>query len=153
MGDNPEMYVPKSPEKDSLLRQKIHLISSNEKIRFLIVGGLNTVVGLLVFYATQYFFGKYITYIGSVLFAHFLVSGFGFFLYRRFVFKVSGNVMLDFLRFQSVYSFSLISNLVILPILVSACGWNVYIAQTVTVLIVTVVSFIGHKFFSFRRAQ
>ena len=132
---------------------KVNTLASNEKLRFLIVGGVNTVFGLLTFYAIQFVIGKYITYIGSVLVAHFLVSGIGFVLYRRYVFKVSGNTFIDFIRFQSVYSISLISNLLILPILVSGFHWNVYLAQTVAVFAVTFLSFVGHKFFSFRRPQ
>jgi putative flippase GtrA len=118
-----------------------------------VVGGINTVLGLLVFYLVQYFFGKYITYIGSLLTTHLLVSTLGFILYRKYVFKVRGNVLVDFFRFQSVYSVSLISNLVILPVLVSGLHWNVYVAQTLTIAAVTVVSFLGHKFFSFQRPK
>lgn len=125
----------------------------NDKFRFLVVGGINTILGLLTFYVIQFFWGKYVTYIGSVLITHFLISGAGFIMYRRYVFRVTKNVLVDFLRFQSVYSFSLISNLVILPILVSGLKWNVYVAQTVTVLVLTVVSFLGHKLFSFRRPK
>ena len=124
---------------------------NNEKIRFLLVGGINTVLGLLLFYLVQFFIGKYITYIGSLLTTHLMVSTIGFILYRKYVFKVTGNLLVDFFRFQSVYSVSLISNLVILPVLVSGFHWNVYVAQTLTIAAVTVVSFLGHKLFSFQR--
>lgn len=136
-----------------LAKLKSFLLSliKNEKIRYLLVGGFNTAFGLLVFYCVQFLFGNYITYIGSLLSTHLIVSTLGFVLYRKYVFKVSGNLVVDFLRFQSVYSVSLIANLLILPLLVSGLHWNVYLAQTVTVGVVTVVSFIGHKIFSFRR--
>lgn len=136
----------------SKLSSTVRRLYGNEKVRFLIVGGINTVLGLLVFYVVQYFIGKYVTYIGSLLVTHFLVSTLGFVLYRKYVFKVTGNRLVDYIRFQSVYSISLISNLIILPILVSGLHWNVYLAQTLTVIGVTFVSFIGHKFFSFRRS-
>lgn len=132
---------------------RVRRLLGNEKVRFLIIGGINTVLGLLVFYVVQFLIGKYVTYIGSLLVTHFMVSTLGFVLYRKYVFKVTGNLFVDYVRFQSVYSISLISNLIILPILVTGLHWNVYFAQTLTVIGVTFVSFIGHKFFSFRRSS
>ncbi len=124
---------------------------ADQRMRFLVVGGVNTVVGFLTFSAIQYFFGHVVGYLGSLFISHFLVSIAAFALYRRFVFVVRGKVLIDFLRFQGVYAVSLAANAVLLPILVSGFHWNVYVAQASSVIIVTIVSFVGHKYFSFRR--
>jgi putative flippase GtrA len=125
---------------------------ADQKMRFLIVGGVNTVVGFLTFSAIQYFFGQNVGYLGSLFISHFLVSIAAFTLYRRYVFVVKGKLLMDFLRFQGVYMVSLGANALLLPILVAGFYWNVYVAQASSIVIVTIVSFVGHKYFSFRRA-
>lgn len=125
---------------------------ADERARFLIVGGINTVVGYGLFVLIQWLFGAVISYIGSVLIAHLLASMLAFTLYRRWVFRAGGTMVVDFLRFQVVYLIPLAANLLALPILVAVVGLNVYAAQALIVVVSTVVSFLGHKYFSFRRA-
>lgn len=125
----------------------------DERLRFLLVGGLNTAVGYGLFALVQWSVGRWISYFASLLIAHLCASLLAFVLYRRLVFRVSGNVVIDFLRFQTVYLIPLASNLILLPILVAGLGWNVYLAQASIVIVTTVVSFLGHKYFSFRRAR
>lgn len=126
--------------------------ASNEQLRFITVGGFNTILGLIAYSTIQYFYGQFIGYLGSLLIAHFLVSILAFFLYRQFVFNKSGTALIDFLKFQAVYSVSLGINLVVLPLVIHQTGFNPYIAQIISVLLVTIISYLGHKFFSFRRS-
>ena len=128
-------------------------VLGDERLRFLLVGGLNTAVGYGLFALVQWSVGRWISYFASLLIAHLCASLLAFVLYRRFVFRVSGNVVVDFLRFQTVYLIPLAANLVVLPILVAGLGWNVYLAQASIVIVTTIVSFLGHKYFSFRRAR
>ncbi|MBC7724970.1 MAG: GtrA family protein, partial [Burkholderiaceae bacterium] len=74
--------------------------------------------------------------------------------HRRFTFGVSGRtgIVLDFVRFESVYVVMLAINAAALPLLVEVVGWPSFLAQAAIVVVTTVVSFFGHKFFSFRRA-
>jgi putative flippase GtrA len=130
---------------------RIRALLADERVRFLLVGGFNTAVGYLVFVLVQWSIGHFVTYLGSVLISHLLTSVGAFALYRRVVFRVTGSLVLDFLRFQTVYIVPLVCNLVALPLLVSLAGWNVYLAQAVIVVVSTTISFLGHKYFSFRR--
>ncbi|MEO8263344.1 MAG: GtrA family protein [Pseudolysinimonas sp.] len=123
----------------------------DQRVRFVLVGGVNTVVGYGLFSLTQFLIGGVISYFGSLLIAHLIASVLAFVLYRRWVFRVEGTVVVDFLRFQVVYLIPLAANLLALPLLVAVAGWNVYLAQAVIVVMSTIVSFVGHKFFSFRR--
>lgn len=123
----------------------------DERVRFAVVGGVNTVVGYGFFSLFQYLLGAHIWYVVSLLLAHLCASFLAFLLYRLFVFRVRGNVIIDFLRFQLVYLVPLTANVLALPALVEWAGLNVYLAQAVIVVVSTVISFVGHKFFSFRR--
>lgn len=125
-------------------------LAGNQQIRYLSVGVFNTLLGLLTYFLIQYIYGFYIGYLGSLLFAHFLVSFVAFILYRKFVFYKTGNVVLDFLKFQAVYSVSLGINLIVLPAVILATGVNPYMGQVFSITIITVISYFGHKYFSFR---
>jgi putative flippase GtrA len=57
----------------------------------------------------------------------------------------------DFARFVTVYAVSIGINAVVLPVLVEVVGVPPVLAQAVVVLITTLLSFVGHRTFSFRR--
>ncbi|MEO5921593.1 MAG: GtrA family protein [Pseudolysinimonas sp.] len=131
----------------------IRRLLADERTRFLLTGGINTVVGYGLFALVQWTVGHLIGYVASLLIAHLLASLLAFTLYRRYVFRVSGRWFVDFLRFQTVYLLPLAANVVALPLLVAVAGLNVYLAQAMIVIVSTVVSYFGHKYFSFRRKR
>ena len=122
-------------------------------MRFLIFGGINTVIGYGLFALFELFLGKYIGYLGSLYVSYALATILAFYLHRRFTFRAStsGKVVVDFLRFQSVYLVSLLVNTAALPLLVEWFGLKPLVAQAVIVVITTAISYVGHKWFSFRR--
>ena len=73
-----------------------------------------------------------------------------FVLYRRFVFRVRGHVWRDLARFESVYITALAINSVALPAVVHL-GMERILAQGIITLALTVLSYFGHRHFSFRR--
>lgn len=74
-----------------------------------------------------------------------------FVLHRRFVFRVTGHVRRDFLRFASVQLGSLGINAALLPLLVEVVGLAPVVAQTLATGLTVVISFFAHKYFSFQR--
>lgn len=101
----------------------------------------------------QVLWGNKITIFGSLYLAHLFSSSSAFFLYRKFVFKVTGNIARDYIKFQSVYVFPLLSNTIILPFLILTFHLNPYISQAITMVVLTLFSYFGHKLFSFRRPE
>ena len=130
----------------------------DQRIAFLLVGATNTGVGFLLFIFFDLTVGQWLDAavnetIGSlgVLFcAHVIGVLFAFVLYRKFVFKVKGHVWRDLARFESVYLISIGINAVVLPILVNI-GWNRILAQLSILIVTTLISYFGHKGFSFKR--
>lgn len=133
-------------------------IFENEKLRFLVAGGINTVVGYLFFVMADLLVGKPMAGLGfaalgavvSLIAAHLVSSIPAFYLYRRVVFRAVGAFLPDFARFQSVYLVPFTINLLVLPLLVWA-GMQAIIAQALIIVVNAVLSYFGHKYFTFRR--
>lgn len=135
-----------SGEPGPLLR-----IVRDPRIAFLLVGAINTVVGYAWFVLFEFTVGRLAGYIVSLLCAHVASVLCAFVLYRRFVFRVRGHVVRDLLRFEVVYLVAIGINLLALPLLVEIGGLPPLLAQALIVFVTTLVSFFGHRYFSFRR--
>lgn len=136
-----------------MLRQTVRRLLAREEVRFVIVGGINTVVGYGLFALFE--LATPIGYLASLYLSYAFAITLAFVLHRRFTFGVSGtgHVVVDFLRFVSVYVVSLALNTLVLPLLVEVAHVAPLAAQAVCVVITTLISYFGHKWFSFRRAR
>ncbi|WP_345186463.1 GtrA family protein [Microbacterium panaciterrae] len=128
-------------------------ILADQRVRFLAVGGVNTILGYVIYavLAQWVFPGVPLGYLLALVISYAISISVAFVLYRRFVFEVKGNVLIDFVRFVSVYALSILANVVALPILVEGGKLNPLVAQVLVLVVTTVISFVGHKHFSFRR--
>ena len=137
------------------MRKLVLSMLEHERMRFLMVGGINTLVGYGLFLLFDWLLGRYIGYLGSLYCSYLLATVFAFVLHRRFTFRAtkSGRVMIDFLRFQSVYIVTLIVNTIALPLLVQIAGLHPFVAQACVVVVATIISYLGHRHFSFRRPR
>ncbi len=131
---------------------------TDQRVAFLIVGGINTVVGFGIFvvcsetvgHFVDHRFGKIAGSLVTVGITHVLSVLFAFVMHRRFVFRVRGHVLRDLVRFESVYLTALGINVVALPVLVEL-GLQRIPAQAIIVAVNTLLSYFGHRHFSFRR--
>lgn len=129
---------------------------ADERVRFLAVGGFNTAFGFLIFVLVNLALrGQFAGHpawasVVTLLVSHLIASIPAFVLYRMFVFKVSGRIVRDFFRFQSVYVIPLTLNLFALPFLVWL-GLGAIVAQAIIVCVNVVINYVGHKYFSFKR--
>ncbi|MBB2922890.1 GtrA family protein [Cellulomonas cellasea] len=124
----------------------------DQRIAFLIVGAINTVVGTGWFVLFELLLGPTFGYMVSLLCAHVAAVLCAFVLYRRFVFRVTGHLWLDLARFELVNLTSLGINAVCLPLLVEVGHLAPIPAQLLITLVTMLVSFFGHRGFSFRRS-
>jgi len=131
----------------------VSVLLGDERVRFVLIGGINTVVGYAL-YATLYLSaGRFIGYLGALYISYVIAIGIAFVLHRRFTFRVSGtgNVFIDLVRFAAVYVVSLIVNTLLLPVLIELGHVQPLVAQASIVIVTTLISYFGHKLFSFRR--
>ena len=118
---------------------------------FLIVGVLNTVFATLLFIGLVLLFGPRVPSVVSLVIAWLASLLTGFFAHRRLVFQVSGNAIVDLLRYASVNCVSLLVNAGALFLLADLLGLPPIPVQLAIVVLVVVFTYVGHKYFSFRR--
>ena len=123
----------------------------DERFRFLLVGGWNTVFGYGIFVVLERTLGQATHYLLALLVAHVIATLVAFAGHRWIVFRVKGNILRDLIRFWSVYAGLLVLNVVMLPVLVEIGGVPVLLAQALFIVVTTLTSYVGHKYFSFRR--
>jgi putative flippase GtrA len=140
--------VPAGPRVGRLLQ-----LRADQRVRFLLTGAVNTGFGLLVFTVLELAIGEVLPYLVVLVVAHVIGVLEAFYLYRRTVFLVRGHVVRDLARFESVYLVALAVNLVLLPLLVEVGRLPVIGSQALIVVVTALISFFGHKHFSFRRPR
>ena len=122
----------------------------DQRVAFLMVGAINTVVGFLAFAAFLGLLGERL-YLAVLPCAHVVSVLIAFVLYRFVVFRVRGHLLADLWRFETVYLSALAANFVLLPLLVEIARLPVLLAQAMIMLVTSVLSWVGHKNYSFRR--
>ena len=89
-------------------------------------------------------------YFLCILITQVITVAWAFPLYRRFVFHSHGPWGPDFLRFLSVWAGGAIAGFVLTPLLVEFVGVAPFWAQLVTLVVVSLSSFLLHRVFTFR---
>ena len=131
-------------------------VIKDQRIAFLLVGAFNTVFGWVLFAVAQRALGQHLGPFGYMvsLYVSYAVSIFcAFLLHRYLVFRVRGHFWLDLGRFTLVNLAGLGINTVLLPLVIETTRIAPIVAQGCVALAVAVVSYAGHKYFSFRRTH
>jgi len=125
-------------------------VVKDQRVAFLMVGGINVGVGFACFIGFLALLGKE-RYMATLVCSHIVAVLIAFVLYRFVVFRVRGHVLGDLWRFETVYLSALAVNLVTLPLLVEVAHLPVLVSQALITLVTALMSWVGHKNFSFRR--
>lgn len=133
----------------SIRSSLIHRWHRHEKLRFVIVGGWNTVFGYATFAILYGFLHERVNYLAIAVMAHAIAVVNAFVCHRLLVFKRRGSWLSTFARFN----FSQITvgaiGLVGLWVLVSICRMNPLTAQLLLTVFTVVLSYLAHRHFSF----
>ena len=136
-----------APERPTLVRR----LAASERVRFLVVGGLNTLFGYALFVVLEATVGDTLHYLGVLTVATVIAVLVAYCGHRWLTFQVRGQWLLDLARFSSVYVGVFALNAVALPLLVEVGGIAPILAQGVFVVVTVVASYVGHRNWSFRR--
>jgi putative flippase GtrA len=123
---------------------------ARQPLRFLLVGAFNTVSGYLIFVLLYYLFSPFVHYLVILGACAVINISIAFILHKTIVFRTRGNYLREYLRFYVVYAVPTVSSAALLTFAIEVLRMNVYVAQAVITLAMTVVSYFGHKHFSFR---
>ncbi len=130
------------------------LALQSKKMRFLVAGGVNTIVGLSV-YPLLYLLLKPmgLGYLSILFISQMICITFSFISNKYFVFKTSGNLHAEYVKFFVFHVFHFLLNLICLPVLVEFFEMNPIIAQTLFSVLIIVTSYFWHNFITFKPKQ
>jgi putative flippase GtrA len=136
-----------------------------EKLRFLVVGGWNTLFSLAALWA----FERLIAYnrgsalgaaVGVVVAKQIVLTvawvvavTHNFFTFKLLVFRTRGSWLSEYARMYGVYAVTFIVQSVMVQTISALTGWSLFWANVPTIAVVTVMSYAGHKYFTFRRPE
>ncbi|MGB0560671.1 MAG: GtrA family protein [Spirulinaceae cyanobacterium] len=128
-------------------RRQTVLATLNQFKKYLLTAGSATVVDVLLFaFLTQSGWPA----IAALCLSYLVGISVNFSLTRRFVFKVYwDNWLLQYLIFMTVALNGLLANLGLLQILLNEVQLNALLARCISAAAIAVLSFLGHKFYSF----
>jgi putative flippase GtrA len=127
------------------------------KIRFVIIGIWNTIFGYSVFFGFDTLFARlmsrrYGAYLTAMALSNILaiLNAYVFHKHITFGSDVRGRGMImEFIRFTTTYLATICLSLALMPIFVEIAHLDPKVAAALVILISAVVSYVGHRRFSF----
>jgi putative flippase GtrA len=127
---------------------------AREQILFLLVGAWNTLFGIVIYGVLLKLFGHHVHYLIILIPAQILALTQAFILYRRLVFTYdSGDQLVAYAKFCLVSVVNALIGAALVWLLVSRLTLSPVAANALATCFLVVLSFIGHKSISFRRAS
>lgn len=120
-------------------------------VRYLLVGGWNTVFGMAVYAGLYSWLGQRTHYLVLLIPSNILAITNAYVCYKLFVFKTQGNVWREYLRCYVVYGGMMLIGAALLFVLVEWLRTPPVAANCACIAVTTVVSYLAHRNFSFRR--
>ena len=121
-----------------------------DKLRFLLVGGYNAAFSYVIFAIALWLLGQE-HYQICVALQWIISSVFSFVNQKIFVFCTKGNWIKEYLKCCTTWVVSYFLNAVILELIVKYISKNVYVDQLVSILIVSIVTYVLFKYFAFKQ--
>jgi putative flippase GtrA len=137
-------------EKHRLLGGPVRLCRRRrEQLLYLVVGGWNTLFGYAIWALFEYLLSAYLHYLAILVLSWPFAVLNAYFCYRHFVFHSTDRILRELPRFSLVYVVTLAAGLLALPLLLRTLPFNIYIIQAGYTVVVVILSYLAHRFFSF----
>ena len=117
--------------------------------RFVIAGVWNTIFGYGVFALLIAWFSDHVHYLFIAVLSNALAISNAYLVHKIMVFKTRGNYLKEYARYWVVYGASGVLGLGLLAVFVSGLGINIFLAQAGVVAIQAILTFTGHRSYSF----
>jgi len=123
---------------------------SSSKFRYLVAGGWNTVFGyslgvILFLLLTDSVHTAFIAFICNLI-----SMAMSFITYKLFVFRTKGNWLKEYLKACIVYGNVALISILVIWVLVDIVGLNIWVSQALAIFVTVVISYLGHKKFTFK---
>jgi len=121
-------------------------------IRFLIIGSINAAISYIIYALAVFLLGE--TYYQLCVILQWVISSvISYFNQKFFVFCTKGNYLEEYIKCCSTWAVSYFLNVIILEIFVRLLIKNVYIAQFISLFIVSAATYVLFKFFAFKKTE
>lgn len=117
-------------------------------VRFLLVGVINTLVGLGTIYSAMYFLGMGVVFANALGYSIGIVVSFS--LNKTWTFGSRDRIVSTFPRYLLVLAVAYAANLATVLFVHARFDINAYLAQAMGVLPYTTIGFLGSRYFAFR---
>jgi putative flippase GtrA len=123
-----------------------------QQVRYLLVGGWNTLFGYGVYALLYGLLHRHVSYILLLVPANIISITQNYFGYKFIVFRTKGNYLREYFKTYLVYGVAFLINLPLLPLLHEVAGLPVLGAQAVAMAVTVVLSYFFYKYFAFSTA-
>ncbi|WP_442951591.1 GtrA family protein [Paenibacillus sp. GYB004] len=122
-----------------------------QSMKFVLVGVTNTIISYLVFIGCNLLVDNYLV---SLLISYIIGVVNSYFLNKNWTFRTPKTRNLStIIKFITVYLCTFLVNLIILILLVDFLYFSASLSQAISLIITTMISFIGHKYWSFKNKE
>ena len=120
----------------------------DDKVRFLIIGCVNAAISYVIFVLALWLLGE--KYYQLAVFLQWSISSvFSYLNQKFFVFCTKGNYLKEYFKCCTTWLVGYIINVLILELLIHSL--NAYLAQFISIFLVSVITYILFKYFAFKR--
>lgn len=124
---------------------------NKQSLKFVIVGVLNTIVGFIVY--ALYLNCINNSYLQALILSNIVGITHSYIWNNKWTFTVKKFSMKSAMKFTSIYLISFLINLLFLRVLVDHMGMDKLLAQAISLFFTTLISFFGHKYWSFAKQR
>jgi putative flippase GtrA len=122
----------------------------SQEIRFILVGGWNTLFSLALFIFLYTYLQDYLHYMIIAVICHILSVIQSFVTLKYFVFRTKGNLLQEYIRINITYLGVLVCSLLLLYVFCDIYNLDPRLATFINAIIIASLSYLLHKFFTFR---
>jgi putative flippase GtrA len=123
---------------------------NNLKVRFLLVGAFNTLVGALAVLSAQYVFGRSFSPQFIFLSVTLLCSIPAFFLMKIFAFQTKGKYMSEYIKYITAVILNILLGSLLVFAFYDLLAFNVYVSQFAGIVSNVVFAYLLHANFTFK---
>ena len=124
---------------------------NQKRIRYLLVGGLNTLVGYSIGIAIYKAFSDSLGILWIGVISNILSITVAFLSYKTLVFKTKGMWLTEYMKSYLVYGGIAVIGIIFLWVFVDKMKISIWLAQALVMGMTVIISYLGHSRLTFRR--
>jgi len=129
------------------------MLLNREKIRYLLVGGFNTLVGYFIGIAIYKALGSNLGIIWVGIISNIFSITVSFLSYKTLVFKTKGMWLTEYMKSYMIYGGIAVISILFLWLFVEKMNISIWLSQALVIGVTVIISYLGHSRFTFRRGD